>query len=97
MPIVSPNDPTATLGKMIADIRVKPSKWKVHLEPSNSSDPVLEVVNMCDLLWKSQHTRHGVPDAEVRTEMTTEEAAAALHLAATLVHWFSSGVVVSVK
>jgi hypothetical protein len=29
--------------------------------------------------------------------MTTEEAAAALHLAATLVHWFSSGVVVSVK
>ena len=45
---------------------------------------------MLRTLWRGHQSRHGRPDY---TDATLEEARAALALAATLVQWFTSGVI----
>jgi hypothetical protein len=93
IPIVIPNDSGATLGRVIPALRDAPSKWRVVLTPSRGSNPVETVAHMCELLWKSQWDRHGVADESVPLNVSLEEAQTAVHLAATLVQWFTSGAV----
>jgi hypothetical protein len=92
-PVVSPADPTATLGKMIADMTAKPSKWRIVLQPSGGIDGVSQVIEMMRLLWKSQLDRHGTATNTVPLSVSLPEAQAAVHLAASLVQLFSSGAV----
>jgi hypothetical protein len=92
-PIVIPRDPQPTLGKIIPALRAAPSKWRVVLRPSSGPDPVETVAHMCELFWKSQRDRHGVIDESVPLNVSLEEAQAAVHLATTLVQWFTSGAV----
>lgn len=47
---------------------------------------------MMDALWTGQVGRHGMPNQPAQTQ-APEEAEAAVHLAAMLVHWFTTGVV----
>jgi hypothetical protein len=91
-PIVLPSDPKATLGKIIPAMRDAPSKWRVVLQPTDA-DPVASVVAMMELLWKSQHDRHGDADETRPLSVSDSEAEAAVHLAAALVHLFASGAV----
>ncbi|MGH8984178.1 MAG: hypothetical protein ACRDY6_09945 [Acidimicrobiia bacterium] len=93
IPVVIPNDGSATLGKVITAMRDAPQKWSATLSPSDGSDPVEVVRGMCELLWRSQWDRHGVPDASVPFDVSSEEAEAAVHLATTLVQWFTGGTV----
>lgn len=53
--------------------------------------PVTTLVSMIDLLWGSQHDRHVPADQEAPLHVTQEEAEAAIHLAVTLVQWFTMG------
>jgi len=86
IPIVIPNDPVPTLGKVIAALNDKPEKWQFPISSGAGVGGVRDVVGMMKLLWGSQPGRHGVPD--VPPPVTSEEEAdAALHLAVTLVHW----------
>ena len=46
-----------------------------------------------ELLWKGQIDRHGTDDASTPLSVSQAEAEAAVHLAVTLVQWFTSGAV----
>jgi hypothetical protein len=86
-PIVLPNDSKATLGKMIAAIEAKSSKWTFVL------GDVAEVATMCSLLWTHQLDRHGTDDEAAPLTVSLEQADAAIHLAITLVRYFAGGLV----
>jgi hypothetical protein len=93
-PIVSPTNSATTLGTMINDLAAAPTKWKMTLEPKTGGDPIQILVSMMRLLWKSHKDRHGTPDESV--EVSKSEAQTAVHLAVTLVQWFSVGSVLRV-
>jgi hypothetical protein len=92
IPVVLPNDATATLGKVIRDIKTAPEKRSVALQPAKG-DPVQYVIGMLELLWTSQFDRHGTADDSVPLSVNQEQAEAAVHLALTLTHWFEAGLV----
>jgi hypothetical protein len=89
-PTISPANAMAHLGSMLADLRNKPEKWKTVLNPSAPVNDVVAITAMIELLWKAQLDRHGSPDADAQLHVTQPEAEAALHIAAALVHLFSS-------
>jgi hypothetical protein len=90
--VVAPDNGKATLGTAIRDIEQDKAAWTVVLNPSRG-DAMDQVLAMLRLLWHSQQDRHGTPDRNVPLKVSSAEAEAAIHLAATLVHWFSTGVV----
>jgi hypothetical protein len=91
-PVISPRNPTATLGTMIADVRNAPTKWEVVLKPT-TGDPVARLIEMMRLLWTSELDRHGTADESVPLHVSVEEAQAAVHMATTLVQLFQSGAI----
>lgn len=54
-PIVAPDDPMPSLGKMIPALRNKPEKWDTRFR---SVETVEALADMLDEVWRSQH-RHG--------------------------------------
>lgn len=97
IPVVIPNNPVGTLGQVIAAMAEKPSKWETSLKPPPGVDAIENIIGMLRLLWRSQKDRHGVPDPARPVVISQPEAEAAVHLAATLVHWFDSRAVRLVK
>lgn len=87
-PQVSPQNGRQTLGTMIKDVAAKPSKWKFEIADGRV-EGVATVLHMMTILWDGQTSRHGAVSA-TRHE-TIEEARAAVHLAAALVQFGSSG------
>lgn len=87
-PHVSPQNSKQTLGTMIKDVSQKPSKWKFVVADTNGSG-VEAVLQMMRTLWEGQTSRHG-GTAPTRVE-TSDEARAAVHLAASLVQFGVSG------
>jgi len=92
IPVISPRNPTATLGTMIKDMGSAPAKWAVVLKPK-VGDPVLMIRETMELLWTAELDRHGTADENVPLHVSAEEAEAAIHLAVTLVHWFHNGAI----
>ncbi|MFJ9461334.1 hypothetical protein ACIRST_40475 [Kitasatospora sp. NPDC101447] len=75
---------------MIAVLRDSPRKFALAIEQNGGGDPA-PVLGMLQLLWQGQTSRHGGqaptrPETQVAAEM-------AVHLAATLVQWFTAGAV----
>jgi hypothetical protein len=91
-PIVTPKDKLATLGKMIPALRNGGKKWEVVLT-APELDSVAAVASMCELIHKAQLDRHGTDDEDVPLDVSLQEAQAAVHVAATLVQWFSTGAI----
>lgn len=85
--VVTPSDLKATLGRIIGVMKAAPKSWELNIANADIS----VAVEMMDSLWKGQTDRHGGVGPTVA--VTTEAADAALHLAATLVHWFSKGAI----
>lgn len=88
-PIVSPNNSRATLGTMIADLKRSPDHWSLSLVTPIGFDKMDGLVKMLELLWKAQLDRHGTADETIPLNVSPAEAETALHLAVTLVHWFT--------
>jgi hypothetical protein len=94
IPVVSPNNPTATLGTVISDIRNKPAKFSAligrdarRVGPSGDDlSPVEVVLAQLDLLWANHTDRH-----PPLTAITQEQAEWAVHTAALLVQTFRAG------
>ncbi len=84
---VSPQNGKQTLGTMIRDISAKPSKWRFAI--ADGADGVDTVLHMMRTLWTGQTSRHGGV-TPTRAE-TLDEARAAVHLAAPLVQYGTSG------
>jgi hypothetical protein len=80
---------------MIADLENAPAHWDLKLTPPPAFDKMDALIKMVRLLWKSQFDRHGTPDDTVPLTVSQEEAETAIHVATTLVHWFTSGSVVT--
>lgn len=88
-PVIAPLDAAATLGKMIAAMKSKPSKWSSVLRhPQDPEAQVLNVASMMEAVWKGQHDRHGTPDESKPLDVSAAEAEAALAIAVALVHLF---------
>lgn len=88
-PVVTPNDPTATLGKIIRAVRDKPEKWVVVLDKSSPG----QIADMADLIWRGQLDRHGTDDPDTPLNVTQEEADAAVHIAISLSRLFAGGAI----
>ena len=98
IPVVVPNDPMATLGRVIGNLRGDAHRWRVNLaRPVRLSgaggttaiaDPIDVVIGQLDLLWTNQSDRHApvVP-------VSQSQAETAVHLALVLVHMFRSGAI----
>ncbi|GAB1641808.1 hypothetical protein KRMM14A1259_22310 [Krasilnikovia sp. MM14-A1259] len=82
----------ATLGTVMGELRNNSAhKWELALPNKNAAPrDVGIVVEMMATLWDAQRSRHGGGSNSRR--QTLEEAKAAAHLAALLVHWLSTGV-----
>jgi hypothetical protein len=88
---IEPNNVKATLGTMIGILKGAPHKFQLAVPGPSSTGGVEALTKMLELLWAGQTSRHGAQTA-VRVE-TQEQAEMAVHLAVTLVHWFSTGAV----
>jgi hypothetical protein len=98
-PVVAPKDKLATLGKMIGELKGHPESFTVLLTGTGDSptakgdlDAVTITRLMAQLLWTSQHDRHGNFDLDSVISVSQEEAQAAVQLAVLLVQWFETGV-----
>jgi hypothetical protein len=93
VPVVLPNDPLATLGKVIGQLRATPQKWHVILAEGitsggNQMPPIAVITNLAALLWVNQSDRH----APVQEPIQQAQAEMAVHLALTLVQAFTKSV-----
>jgi hypothetical protein len=87
--LIEPNNSRATLGTMRGHLRANPDQFRLVL-PAPGID-IAPVTEMITVLWEGQTSRHGAK-TPTRPE-TKEEARAAVHLAVTLVQWFSAGTI----
>lgn len=87
--VVQPGNQNATLGTVINQMRTQ-SDWGLPLrEHEHAPSPEL-LLTSTRTLWHGHRDRHGSADY---SDVTHDEARAAVTLAATLVDWFSSGAV----
>lgn len=85
---ISPQNGKQTLGTMIRDVSAKPTKWRFAIADGNVGG-VDTVLHMMRVLWDGQTSRHG--GVSPTRDETSQEAKAAVHLAATLVEFGASG------
>jgi hypothetical protein len=89
IPAVLSKDKDATLGKVLGEMRGTRAKWTLTIDDKAgqpaSGDAVIELIA---LLWHGQRDRHSGPGMKLATP---EVAQMAVHTAATLVQWFTSG------
>lgn len=88
---IEPNNAKATLGTMLGQFRNAPHVYRIAIPGPDGTGSITPLTAMMELLWTGQTSRHG-GQAPTRPE-TFEEAQVAVHLAATLVQWFTSGAV----
>ncbi|WP_173079809.1 hypothetical protein [Phytohabitans rumicis] len=94
-PLVEPSKAQggrSTLGTVIGELRNNSfTKWELLL-PGHEGQPrdITHLVGMLELIWHAQVSRHGGAPKSRRQDQT--EAQTVVHLAATVAHWLSSGV-----
>lgn len=88
-PVVSSKNLKATLGTMIGEVRSNPSLYQFAIAEGATSHAVQTVLGLMQVLWEGQTSRHG--GVKPTRHETVEEAQAAVHIAATLVQWATSG------
>jgi len=89
-PIVTPKDPTPTLGKMIAALRANPAKWKLRLSGKKPDTSVTALAEYLDVVWAS-HLRHGLAGKGAKLHHSPEEARDAVIVAVHVVQLIHSG------
>ena len=80
-----------TLANLFSILEADTPKWRLVFRDSEKAPGAKSLAMMLRTLWRGHESRHGRPDY---ADATLEEARAAVILAATLVQWFTSGVVV---
>ena len=92
VPIVTPNNPKATLGNVLGDLKASSSKLTFGLQTSSPTVSSVEtIVAMLRLIWPNPD-RHGGAPGTGRTP-SLAEAQAVLQIAITIVNWVRVGIV----
>lgn len=94
IPVISPKDGDATLGKLIGQMSSGGKFNLPNLREHSDATSHDVLVSMMRLLWTGQHDRHGGPSSVGVPNVTQDEAESAVILAVTLVGWFETGKVV---
>jgi hypothetical protein len=89
--VIEPNNPRATLGTMLGQLRAQPQRYALAIPGPGRTGSIEPLIGMMELLWKGQTSRHGA-QTTTRSE-TYEGAQMAVQLAVTLVQWFTTGAV----
>lgn len=90
IPVVSPLDRSATLGKIITVVRDQ-GGWSLPMTREHGTYTSHEmIVSMMQTLWTGQSDRHGGDPAR-EIPVTQAAAECAVLLAVPMVHWFSAG------
>jgi hypothetical protein len=98
IPVVLPNDSTATLGKVVGELRANPQKYSVvfsrDAEPAKgvTLSPLEVVIGLTDSLWSNQTDRHPPGDPQPPVPVTQAQAEMAVNVAVALVHTFRSAI-----
>lgn len=88
--VVEPRNSKATLGTMLKVLGNAPQKFSTAI-PATNGDDISLVADMMRRLWQGQTSRHG---SQTPTQLETQQQAEmAVHLAVTLVQWFTAGLV----
>jgi hypothetical protein len=82
-----------TLANLFSILEADTPKWRLVFRDSDKAPGAKTLAAMLRTIWRGHESRHGRQDY---TDATLEEARAAVILAATLVQWLTSGVVVAV-
>lgn len=91
--LIRVNKADATLGDLFSILEADTPKWRLIFREDQKAPGGRSLSLMLRTLWRGHGSRHGRPEY---TDASLEEARAAVILAATLVQWFTSGVVVPV-
>ena len=83
-----------TLASVFSLLEGDSPKWTLIFRDSSKAPNSKTLAMMLRTLWRGHESRHGRPEY---TDATLEEARGAVILAATLVQWLTSGVVVPVE
>lgn len=84
------NGTEPTLSSLFSILEAENPKWKLVFRDNEKAPGAKSLAAMLRTLWRGHESRHGRPEY---TDASIEEARAAVMLAATLVQWFSTGVV----
>ena len=84
IPVLLPNDRTATLGKILGTLKQKPETIVFAIGDGDAS----AVIGMMRAVWDGHSDRHG---STTTKRVGDEAASAAVHLAVTLVQLFRQG------
>lgn len=87
--VVQSNNTDATLGTVITQMRTQ-GDWRLPLREHEYAPSTELILTSARTLWHGHRDRHGSVDY---SDVTHEEARAAVVLASTLVEWFSAGAV----
>lgn len=92
VPVVSANNPRATLGTVLKQIEDQ-MDWRLPMEREHNKAASPDVlIGMLRMLWHGQHDRHGgQPSAP--GNVSIDEAQVAVALAVALVQWFDAGLI----
>lgn len=83
-----------TLASVFSILEAEIPSWRLVFRDNAKAPGAKSLAVMLRTLWRGHESRHGRPDY---ADASLEEARAAVILAATLVQWFTSGVVVAVE
>lgn len=90
--VIKVNVTEPTLAAVFSILESEKPKWQLIFRDSDKAPGGKTLAKMLRTLWRGHESRHGREDYE---DATLDEARAAVILAATLVQWFNSGVVVN--
>jgi hypothetical protein len=92
--VVPTKVPEPTLANVFSILEADTPTWRLVFRDNEKAPGAKSLAVMLRTLWRGHESRHGRPDY---ADATVDEARAAVILAATLVQWFTSGVVVPVN
>lgn len=92
--VIPAGGPEPTLANLFSILEAEKPKWRLIFRDSDKAPGAKSLSMMLRTIWRGHESRHGRPDY---ADASLEEARAAVILAATLVQWFTSAVVVPVE
>lgn len=91
VPIVTPNNPKATLGNVLGDLKAVPTKLSFKLATSSQAITNIDTIEgMLRLIWPNPDRHGGASGATRKPDL--DEAQAALQIAITIVQFVRAGV-----